>query len=390
MVFERYAATQRIGGLHSDGMTATPWRRVRHGATLSVLFGLLLFGGSATGAWGGTAAPLPGRTDSWDAAPGGSTLAAAGRAVGGRRRGPLGRLLHRPAVRRVRPGLDGEYLGVGLVVSQSPDGGTVITAVPAGSPADQAGIAAGDRLLAVDGTPVDQLPVTEVVARLRGRPAAGPGSAVTLTVRRPGTAARQLTLHRAVLASQDVEADQPAPGVLRISVRAFTAGVADEVRDALRRTPHHGVLLDLRGNSGGLLAESVATASVFLDGGPVASYQVDDERRQLTAASGGDTRTPLVVLVDGGTMSAAELLAGALQDRCRAVLVGSRTFGKGTVQQPSRLADGSVLERTVGRYYTPAGRSPDGTGLLPDVTAPDPAAAERLALRVLGGLGAAR
>ncbi len=147
------------------------------------------------------------------------------------------------------------------------------------------------------------------------------------------------------------------------------------------------VVLDLRGNSGGLVEEAVATASLFLDGGPVASYQARGEDRELTAAPGGDTVTPLVVLVDGGTMSAAELLAGALQDRCRAVLVGGRTFGKGTVQQPSRLADGSVLELTVGRYATPSGRSPDGTGVVPDVPAQpadDPAA---LALRVLAGLG---
>ncbi|GAA3003993.1 hypothetical protein GCM10020229_14900 [Kitasatospora albolonga] len=122
----------------------------------------------------------------------------------------------------------------------------------------------------------------------------------------------------------------------------------------------------------------------------MASYQERGERRELTAARGGDTTVPLVVLVDGGTMSAAELLAGALQDRSRAVLVGSRTFGKGTVQQPSRLADGAVLELTVGRYATPAGRSPDGTGLTPDVPQPpggDPEAVTRLADTVLSGLG---
>jgi carboxyl-terminal processing protease len=146
-------------------------------------------------------------------------------------------------------------------------------------------------------------------------------------------------------------------------------------------------VLDLRGNSGGLVEEAVAAASVFLDGGPVASYQARGERRELTAARGGDTRTPLVVLVDGGTMSAAELLAGALQDRCRAVVVGGRTFGKGTVQQPSRLADGSVLELTVGHYYTPSGRSPDGTGLTPDVPAADTDDPPALARRVLAGLG---
>ncbi|MFD9129699.1 S41 family peptidase [Kitasatospora sp. NPDC059571] len=158
-----------------------------------------------------------------------------------------------------------------------------------------------------------------------------------------------------------------------------------------RRAPAAGASADdedLRGNAGGLVEEAVATASAFLDGGPVASYESRGSRRELTAARGGDTAVPLVVMVDGGTMSAAELLAGALQDRCRAVLVGSRTFGKGTVQQPSRLADGGVLELTVGRYYTPDGRSPDGTGLQPDVAAADPAAADGLALRVLSGLGA--
>jgi carboxyl-terminal processing protease len=374
-------------------MTGTPRRRVAHGATLSLLFGLLLFGGSATGAWGGTAAPLPGRPDSVDAAPGSalSPQQAESLVAGGSDRWAAHYSADEYADFAQR--LDGEYLGVGLVLARA-QGGTVVAGVPPGSPAGQAGIAAGDRLLAVDGSPVDRLPVTEVVARLRGRAAAGsadhaagPGSPVALTVQRPGAAPRQLTLRRAVLAARDVEADQPAPGVLRISVHAFSNGVAAEVRDALGRAPHRAVLLDLRGNSGGLLAESVATASVFLDGGLVASYQVGDERRELIAAPGGDTRTPLVVLVDGGTMSAAELLAGALQDRCRAVLVGTRTFGKGTVQQPSRLPDGSVLERTVGRYFTPAGRSPDGSGLLPDVTVPDPAAAERQALRVLGGLG---
>lgn len=94
-----------------------------------------------------------------------------------------------------------------------------------------------------------------------------------------------------------------------------------------------------------------------------------------------------MVLVDGGTMSAAELLTGALQDRGRAVVAGARTFGKGTVQQPSRLADGAVLELTVGRYYTPAGRSPEGTGLAPDVPAGAAEDADALALRVLAGLG---
>ncbi|WP_035848714.1 S41 family peptidase [Kitasatospora azatica] len=372
-------------------------QRARQGATLTLLFGVLLISGAAVGGWGGAAPPLPRRAPSADAAPPEVSALSPQQAE---------RLVASGADRwaayysaddyaEFTQGLDGEYLGVGLSVGRTQDGATLVSSVLADSPAGAAKVAVGDRLLAVDGAAVDHLPVTEVVARLRGRAtaaaaggrSAGPGSTVVLTVQRHGSPAREVTLRRTVLATQDVTLDHPAPGVLRITVRAFTSGVGEEVRAAVQAARQRGVVLDLRGNSGGLVEEAVTAASVFLDGGPVASYLSHGEQRELTAAPGGDTRTPLVVLVDGGTMSAAELLAGALQDRCRAVLVGTRTFGKGTVQQPSRLADGSVLELTVGRYFTPAGRTPDGTGLLPDVAAADPTEAGALALRVLSGLG---
>jgi carboxyl-terminal processing protease len=154
-----------------------------------------------------------------------------------------------------------------------------------------------------------------------------------------------------------------------------------------------GIVLDLRGNPGGLLDEAVEVASSFLDGGPVVSYERRGKApRTLQAFSGGDVTTPLVVLVDAATASAAEVVAAALQDRNRAVVVGSRTFGKGTVQEPSRLSDGSGLELTVGRYLTPSGRTIEGVGLEPDVAVPatEPAAvAERRAIEVLTGLVAA-
>ncbi|WP_327067168.1 S41 family peptidase [Kitasatospora sp. NBC_01250] len=383
-------------------MSAT-WRRARHGATLSLLFGAVLFGGAAVGAWGGTGpAAAPRRWSAADAAPAGGPGAAALSPQQAERLVARGddrwAAYYSPQeYAEFAQGLDGEYLGTGLFVDRDDDGATLITELTAGSPAQAAGLRVGERLLAVDGTPVDRLPVTEVVARLRGRPGtpaaagrpAGPGSAVRLTVQRPGAAPREVTVRRTVLAAQDVAVDHPAPGVLWITARAFTTGVGEQIAAALRHAPARGAVLDLRGNSGGLVAEAVTAASALLDGGPVASYLVGGERRELTAAPGGDTATPLVVLVDGGTMSAAELLAGALQDRCRAVLVGSRTFGKGTVQQPSRLPDGSVLELTVGRWFTPAGHSPEGTGLLPDVRAGDPVTADTLALRVLDGLGTA-
>ncbi|MGZ4611150.1 MAG: S41 family peptidase, partial [Actinomycetes bacterium] len=138
---------------------------------------------------------------------------------------------------------------------------------------------------------------------------------------------------------------------------------------------------------------AVEVASVFLDGGPVVSYERRGKTpRTLDAVEGGDLTTPLVVLVNSSTASAAEVVAAALQDRNRAVVVGSRTYGKGSVQEPSRLSDGSALELTVGRYLTPAGRSLEGVGIDPDVAVPPSApaeVAERRAIDVLTGLVAA-
>ncbi|MEU4118163.1 S41 family peptidase [Kitasatospora sp. NPDC028055] len=375
-------------------MLQTP-RRARQVAALSLVFGAVLLGGAATGAWGGPGHPP--RRASADAAPAAAGLPTdpAGAALSEQQAEHLlaaggdrwGAYYSAQEYAEFSQGLDGRYPGVGLSVGRGEDGVTEVSQVTPAGPAAEAGIAPGDRLLRIDRDQADRLPVTEVVARLRGQgDERRAGSEVTLAVQRDGGEVRELRLRRVLLDSRQVTAEHLDKGVLRITVRAFTSGVAEQVRAALR-APHAGVVLDLRGNSGGLLEEAVGTAGSFLDGGAVGSYQERGEKRELTAPPGGDRRSPLVVLVDGGTMSAAELLAGALQDRSRAVVVGSRTFGKGTVQQPSRLADGAVLELTVGRYYTPAGRSLDGTGLTPDVPAAAGEDADALALRVLAGLG---
>ncbi|MFD8082168.1 S41 family peptidase [Kitasatospora sp. NPDC059722] len=378
-------------------MLETP-RRARQVATLSLVFGAVLLAGAATGAWGDPS-EAPRRPSADVVRPAsvvpGVTADPAGTALSEQQAEHLlgasgdrwGAYYSAQEYAEFSQGLDGRYLGVGLSVGRGEDGVTEVSQVAPGGPAAAAGIAPGDRLLRIDADQADRLPVTEVVARLRGRDGERrAGSEVTVDVRRGDGEVRELRLRRALLDSQQVTAEHLDKGVLRIVVRAFTTSVADQVRAALR-APHAGVVLDLRGNSGGLVDEAVATAGAFLDGGAVGSYQERGDTRELTAPAGGDQRTPLVVLVDGGTMSAAELLAGALQDRSRAVVVGSRTFGKGTVQQPSRLADGAVLEMTVGRYHTPAGRSLDGTGLTPDVPASGSEDADALALRVLAGLG---
>ncbi|MCP9987876.1 MULTISPECIES: S41 family peptidase [Streptomyces] len=286
----------------------------------------------------------------------------------------------------LRRALDGAYTGVGLWARRTADGRVEVARVQRGGPAERAGLRPGDRLRTVDGRSVHGRAAAEVVALLRGDGArARAGSAVVLGVQR-GARTWTLTLRRARLAAEAVTVRRLGDAVL-IRVSAFTRGSGELVRRAVDRAPDGaGVLLDLRGNGGGLVAEAVAAASAFLDGGLVATYDLHGEERALYAEPGGDTGRPVVALIDGGTMSAAELLTGALKDRGRAVTVGTRTFGKGSVQMPSSLPDGSVAELTVGHYRTPAGARVDGRGIAPDV--PAPTRAEERARTVLSGLGA--
>ena len=282
--------------------------------------------------------------------------------------------------------MDGEYTGVGLWVHRDDAGVVSVVSVQTGSPSDGA-LRTGDVITSVGGQPVDTHSIADIVASLRG----DAGSTVKVSYRRAGVV-HTASLRRTALPTQDVTA-KVTGSVMIIKVSAFTKGVGAKVgafAATARARQLTGIVLDLRGNPGGLLDEGVNTASVFLDGGPVVTFAKRGATPlQLNAQPGGDVGTPLAVLVDGGTASAAEVVAGALQDRDRAVVVGSRTFGKGSVQEPEILSDGSAIEFTVGSYLTPAGRSLDGVGIRPDVTVPigaTPAAAEAQAVEVLSGL----
>ncbi|MER5520981.1 S41 family peptidase [Streptomyces sp. NPDC002763] len=376
-------------------------RRVRRGAALTLVFAGLLVTGAATGAF-----PDPGQSDrktptgaaraadrhedvakaAADAmADGKSPMEAAERAVS--RSGDRWAAVYSEGeYQEFEEALDGQYTGVGLWARRERDGRIEVTKVQAGSPAATAGIRKGDRLRSVDGADVDGRPVTDVVSLLRGDATdARAGTTVTLGLER-GTHTWRETLRRALLSTDSVTVRKLSAGITVIRISAFTKGSGGLVRDAVRQAPADGgIVLDLRGNSGGLVSEAVTAASAFLDGGLVATYDVDGAQRALHADAGGDTARPLVALVDGGTMSAAEMLTGALQDRGRAVVLGSRTFGKGSIQMPTRLPDGSVAELTVGHYRTPSGHTVDGRGITPDLEVGSGALAR--AETVLSGLG---
>ncbi|SCF96906.1 S41 family peptidase [Streptomyces sp. Ncost-T10-10d] len=382
-------------------------RGVRRGAALTLVFATVLATAAATGSLphgGAKSSDIAARSVA-STVDGDEVVEAAARAVAD---GKSGKEAAEEAVSRsgdrwgavyderqyeeFEQALDGSYTGVGIAAKRSADGLVEVARVQPGGPADRAGIEPGDLLRTIDGHRIDKRPVAEAVALLRGdRTEADAGTTVVLGVQR-GAALRTETLHRARLTTEAVTVRRIGPdrsdssAAVLIEVDSFTRGSGARIRDAVRDAPAGaGVLLDLRGNSGGLVTEAVTAASAFLNGGLVATYDVHGKQRALYAQPGGDTVRPLVVLVDGGTMSAAELLTGALQDRGRAVTVGSRTFGKGSVQMPSKLPGGSVAELTVGHYRTPAGRGVDGRGITPDLAVGS--GAEQRAETVLSGLG---
>jgi len=288
--------------------------------------------------------------------------------------------------------LQGRYTGVGLWIGPGTGGSVVVSSVQSGSPAATAGLASGEALVAVAGHPVEGQALSTVAGWLRG-PA---GTTVRVTVREAGQPLTDAVLTRRDITTDSVTVDRLAGSVMSIRITSFTRGVGAQVRSVLAAdAPSYsgGIVLDLRDDPGGLVSEAVQVVGAFVHGGVVVSYQQRGSAPQVLDATGnGDSSTPLVVLVDGNTASAAEIVAGALQDRGRAVVIGSQTYGKGSVQEPSTLSDGSAIEFTIGRYYTPSGRSIDGVGITPDVLLPaqsDPDLAEQRSLVVLHGLAVA-
>jgi carboxyl-terminal processing protease len=300
------------------------------------------------------------------------------------------------ALARFNEEIEGRFSGVGMTVSQAKRGLSV-QSVFKGSPAERAGIAAGDTIVSVEGRSIAGLSAAAAAERIKGPE----GSEVTIGVRDAGGGKpRQVKLTREqisvpVVASRLKVVGGRKLGYLRIA--SFTEGVHAAVGAQLRRLQQRGargLVLDLRGNGGGLLEEAVLTASVFMPKGEtVVTTKSRSQGDAVYETKGGNLPAlPIVVLIDRNTASAAEILTAALADDVGAKTVGTRSYGKGVFQQEVGLSNGGALKLTVGEYYTPRGVNLAGTGIHPDVRAPDlPATARDEGLeRALGLLAAER
>jgi carboxyl-terminal processing protease len=271
----------------------------------------------------------------------------------------------------------GEFEGIGAFVDMGEDGKLEIVGLFEQGAAERAGILEGDRVLEVDGVSIVGLSLYEAIGLIRG-PA---DSEVTLLIEREGVPEPlEFVVIRARFEIPVIEVEMRDDGIGYIRLYEFTSTASELMEQGLEglvAEEPQGIVLDLRGNPGGWLDQAVQVADLFLEDGTVVIERWSDGREELLPASGarpGDIGedTPLVVLVDGGSASASEIVAGALQDQGRAVLIGEATFGKGSVQRPFTLSDGSELRVTVARWFTPNDRAIHGQGLTPDIEVPWP------------------
>ena len=264
----------------------------------------------------------------------------------------------------------GQYIGLGIDIAAE-NAGVVVKRVISPSPADEAGIEPGDLITAIDKKQVKGQHYDDVLAQLEGEP----GTTVELVVRRPGEKPRNLTLKREYvkLPAMSYRLLENHFGYVRIVY--FHQDSAKDLKSTLESAQKageelHGLILDLRNNPGGVLQPAIEMADGFLDQGVIVSTRGRNEtmQTQISAKPGQWLPgIPLVLLVDRGTASASEVLAGALQDSRRAVIVGERTFGKGSVQSVLPLRNGAGIKLTTARYFTPSGRSIQAQGIVPDV-----------------------
>jgi carboxyl-terminal processing protease len=284
---------------------------------------------------------------------------------------PHSALLPPEAFEELQVDTKGEFGGIGIVITMRHNMVTVISPIE-GTPAYRAGVKANDVIIKVDDTPTKGMMLWEAVRLMRGPK----GVPVSLTILRNGEEKPLVfDLVRDIIPIVSVKHDWLSPGYGYIWITNFQENTGEELEKALKELKAgdkalKGLVLDLRDNPGGLLTQSIKVADVFLEKGTIVSIKGRSERhtKEYTAESDdGINSYPIVVLINGGSASAAEIVAGALKDNHRAILLGTTTFGKGSVQTVEPLRDGYGLKYTIARYYTPSGLSIQAQGIEPDI-----------------------
>lgn len=276
------------------------------------------------------------------------------------------------AFKDIRVGTEGEFGGLGIEVTME-DGFVKVVSPIEDTPAARAGIKTNDLIIRLDEKAVKGMALNDAVKMMRGKP----GTPITLTIAREGeTKPLKFTLSRAVIRIQSVKAKMMGDGYAHLRITQFQINTGPNLKDAIdkmvkeNKGPLKGAVLDLRNNPGGVLNAAVAVSDAFLEKGKIVYTEgrVSDAQLKFDATPTDLLDgAPMVVLVNGGSASASEIVAGALQDHKRAVVMGTKTFGKGSVQTIIPMSNGAALKITTARYYTPNGRSIQATGIVPDI-----------------------
>lgn len=285
---------------------------------------------------------------------------------------PHSALLPPEAFKELQIDTHGEFTGIGIHVTMRDNLVTVISPIE-GTPAYKAGIKAGDKIIKVDGEPTEDL--REAVKRMRGPK----GTKVVITILREGeTDPLEFDIVRDVIPIYSVKHDMLKPGYGYVWITNFRDNTSEDLINALKdleggKTPLKGLVLDLRDNPGGILSQAIQVSDTFLEEGEILSIKgrLKKHTKVFNAHPNETPRDyPIVVLINGGSASASEIVAGALQDHKRALIMGTTSFGKGSVQTVETLRDGYGLKFTIARYYTPSGRSIQAKGVVPDIEVP--------------------
>ena len=285
---------------------------------------------------------------------------------------PHSAYLDKEAYKELQEGASGKFGGLGIEVGYE-DGFVKVISPIDDTPAQRAGVKAGDLIIKLDGKSVKGISLMEAVKMMRGKP----GSEIVLTILREGEEKPfNLPVVRDVITVKNIKSETIEPGLMYIRISNFQIHTVDDMRKSLKKLKNEntdnlkGLVLDLRNNPGGLLNAAVGVSDLFLNNGLIVYTEgrIKDSKLKFTAKPTEVFKNiPIIVLVNGGSASASEIVAGALQDHKRAIIMGERTFGKGSVQTILPMSDETALKLTTARYYTPSGRSIQASGIEPDM-----------------------